>query len=289
MIDVAGHGLTVGLLASALLFGLRHGIDWDHIAAITDIAATQENPRRGFRLGTVYVLGHAAVVFVLGMAVIMFGSTLPSWIDEAMGKVVGWTLLLLGIWVIFALIRDRGEFRMRSRWMLLFAGARRVRRFVSTRLAAATLTHDHPHAAVDEVHHSDGSGAGEGGSRLRAPTHRHAHSHDIGESEYGTAAVAGIGMLHGIGAETPTQLVIFLAAAQAGGMATGIAVLAVFILGLIISNSAITLTSTLGFRATESRRRFHTVLGGATAVVSLVIGAMLIAGAENGLPLFFAG
>jgi len=34
----AGGG--VGLLVTALLLGFRHGIDWDHIAAITDITST---------------------------------------------------------------------------------------------------------------------------------------------------------------------------------------------------------------------------------------------------------
>lgn len=28
------------LLATALLLGIRHGIDWDHIAAIADITST---------------------------------------------------------------------------------------------------------------------------------------------------------------------------------------------------------------------------------------------------------
>src|SRR5919197_734526 len=30
----------MGLLVTALVLGIRHGIDWDHIAAITDITST---------------------------------------------------------------------------------------------------------------------------------------------------------------------------------------------------------------------------------------------------------
>lgn len=30
----------LGILATGLLLGIRHGIDWDHIAAITDITST---------------------------------------------------------------------------------------------------------------------------------------------------------------------------------------------------------------------------------------------------------
>ena len=49
------------IFLSALVFGLRHGIDWDHIAAITDITGSQELPRQSLWLGTVYALGHGTV------------------------------------------------------------------------------------------------------------------------------------------------------------------------------------------------------------------------------------
>src|SRR3990170_878731 len=35
-----GVGGSIGVLAAALALGIRHGIDWDHIAAITDITST---------------------------------------------------------------------------------------------------------------------------------------------------------------------------------------------------------------------------------------------------------
>ena len=36
---IAGAG-GVGLLWTALVLGIRHGFDWDHIAAITDVTST---------------------------------------------------------------------------------------------------------------------------------------------------------------------------------------------------------------------------------------------------------
>src|SRR5207244_13264286 len=33
-------GSSVGIVSAALALGIRHGIDWDHIAAITDITST---------------------------------------------------------------------------------------------------------------------------------------------------------------------------------------------------------------------------------------------------------
>lgn len=291
MENVLGNGLSIGLLLSAFFFGLRHGIDWDHIAAITDIVATQDEPRRGWRLGTVYVLGHAAVVFVLGVIVITIGESLPDWVDAAMGRVVGWTLLILGAYVIVSLIREGSEFRMRSRWMLVFAGARRIRRSLGRFLGSGRgdVVHSHAHAAVGDVHHpgSESNEPADDGSRLAVPTHQHVHTHAADEVEYGVGTVTLIGALHGIGAETPTQIVIFLAAAQAGGVATGIAVLLAFIVGLVVSNSAITFTSTLSFRASTGSR-IHLGLGIATAVLSVVIGTMFVFGTDAALPAFFA-
>lgn len=54
---IGATGLGIGLIVGSLLLGLRRGVDWDHIAAITDIAATQDSPRRGFALGIVYAFG----------------------------------------------------------------------------------------------------------------------------------------------------------------------------------------------------------------------------------------
>lgn len=293
MFDLATDGFSVGLLVAAVLFGLRHGIDWDHIAAITDIAATQESPRQGIRLGTVYVLAHAAVVFALGVLVITIGGAVPDWLDDAMGKIVGWTLLILGAYVVVSLIRNRGDFRMRSRWMLIFAGIRRTRRFLRSKFGhePTVVAHDHPHVARSGVHHSAFGEipAARAGTQLRAATHRHHHVHIDGDTDYGVASIAVIGMLHGVGAETPTQIVIFLAAAHAGGIGTGVAVLVAFILGLVISNSVITVASTVGFRASARNQTFHVVLGSVTAVVSIVVGTLFVFGADATLPVFFAG
>ena len=38
--QVAATPAGIGVLVTGLALGLRHGIDWDHIAAITDITST---------------------------------------------------------------------------------------------------------------------------------------------------------------------------------------------------------------------------------------------------------
>jgi high-affinity nickel-transport protein len=277
----AGAGITVGLLIAALLLGLRHGIDWDHIVAITDIAATQPSRRRGLFLGTLYVVGHAAVIIVLGVLAIALGSTVPTWLDAAMGKVVGITLIVLGAAVAFTLIQERGEFRARSRWIILFETSRRLFRGLTT-------VHAHDHAAVEDVHHGEVDPSSLGGSRIEAPVHSHQHSH-TGDGSYSGTTSVGIGMLHGVGAETPTQVVVFLAAASAGGMAAGLVVLLAFVVGLVAANSVITLASAFGLAAAAKRRRVQLVMGTATAVMSILVGSLFLFGFDGALPAFFAG
>ncbi len=276
-----GAGITVGLVVAALLLGLRHGIDWDHIVAISDIAATQDSRRRGMFLGTLYVLGHAVVVIVLGIAAIALGSAIPDWLDAAMGRLVGITLIVLGTAVAITLFQERGDFRARSRWIILFETTRRM-------IGGIGTSHSHDHAAIAEAHHGDTEEGARGGSRIAAPTHRHEHAHS-GHGDYSNVSSVGIGALHGIGAETPTQVIVFLAAATAGGIAAGLAVLVAFVAGLVVANSAITMASAFGLAAASKGRRVQLTMGVATAAMSIVIGGLFLLGIDGVLPAFFAG
>ena len=99
----------------------------------------------------------------------------------------------------------------------------------------------------------------------------------------------GIGAIHGIGAETPTQVVVFLAAASAGGVWAGMVVLFVFVLGLIVSNSAITIASVSGFSMASRSQGIQIGFGVFTAVMSIGIGILFLTGYDAILPAFFAG
>ena len=124
MIAQAAEAFGLGVLGAAFLFGFRHGIDWDHIAAITDITSSQEERSASMLFGTIYALGHALVVFLIGSLAILIGARLPEGVDPIMERIVGLTLVILGVFVFVSLIKHGREFRMRSRWMLIFSGTR---------------------------------------------------------------------------------------------------------------------------------------------------------------------
>jgi high-affinity nickel-transport protein len=299
---VIPEALHAGLLLTAFGFGFRHGIDWDHLAAIGDITGSQQSPRRSMTLATLYAVGHAVVVFALGLGAIVLADRLPASVDATMERFVGATLMLLGLYVFVALLRQGRDFRMRSRWMLLISGMRRALRWL--RLSMATrrseavveVVHEHEHAVEEHHHehvHERAVVASAPAVRGSAP-HSHVHRHlgrmpDDPFATYTGAAAFGIGMLHGIGAETPTQVLIFLAAAGAGGKLAGVALLVCFIVGLLASNTVVALAGTLWSFGTRRNFALYATVSVVTAVGSLVIGTLFLFGQGASLPALFGG
>jgi high-affinity nickel-transport protein len=241
--------------------------------------------RGGF--GTVYALGHAAVVLALGTAAVLAGSRLPPSIDALMGRIAGVTLLVLAAVVLVAVVRDRGEFRATSRWLLLIGHLRSLaRRVPRTRRGAETVVHAHDHVAVPKYHHDgdDRAAMSSQGTRTKAPVHGHAHVHHATDAEYTGKMSFAIGMLHGAGAETPTQLLVFLAAANAGGTATGLAVLVVFVTGLLVSNTVVTFIGANGFGLASARPAIQISFALATVAISVLLGISLLLGHDAPLP-----
>ena len=291
-------GFRIGLTLTAIGFGFRHGIDWDHIAALTDITSSQETSRRSMLFATLYALGHAIVVFALGLGAIVLSAGLPSSVDGLMQRVVGATLIALGVYVFYALFRHGRDFRMRSRWMLIFGVVRLGYRWARRRRRVPVIIdHEHEHR-VDELHQEAGVRdavpvvAGRAGGHR--PTHAHPHRHVVSLPDdpfmtYGRGTSFAIGMIHGIGAETPTQLLIFVAAAGAGGTGGGILLLGCFIAGLLGANTIVALASTFGFFGAARNWKLYLTVSLLTASFSLVIGMVFLLGQSSLLPTIFGG
>ena len=270
--------MGAGLLGSALALGLRHGFDVDHLAAIGDIAGTERSPRRALGLSTVYAVAHGAVVLVLGIVAVVGGSYVPPSLDEVMGRIAGVTLLVMGAYVLLGLVRHGSAFRVRSRWSLVLEALAAVRRRLRDRAAVVEFEHDHPHdhRRPHGHEHDDESVGGEVAHGAVVVGHRHRHRHRgvLPGAGYGWRSAAGVGVVHGIGAETPTQVVLFVAAAGAGGVAAGLSVLGSFVVGLLLANTAVAVVAAAGVRTGAGR----TALAGVAGVFSVVVGTLLLRG-----------
>jgi hypothetical protein len=347
VLAVLASGLGgVGLYTAALALGFRHGIDWDHIAAITDItsttagteemaaveeeeetwliaepgvmltdeshhathgphdhedhpghpvdddeqphshgphdpavshglvaavasrggvavargsgavatvrrkSATFQQQKTALFYGTLYALGHGAIVVVLGMAAILARQVLPDWIDPVMERLVGATLLFLAAYLFYSLYRffRGGEFRLRSRWMLVFAGVANAWSWVRSRIGP----------------------------------HEHVHVHAT--NSYGARTSFAVGLIHGIGAETGTQALVIATAVGATSKTTGVLALLAFVVGLLLSNSFVTVASTFGFVSASKRKWIYVGVGFVAATFSLVIGLVFLGASTGVLP-----
>lgn len=291
--------LGSSVFAAAFTFGFRHGFDWDHIAALSDLTGSQRRPRRALALATLYALGHAAMVAVLGVLAIVFAAQVPDVVDSSIERVVGLSLVALGSWIAWTTIRTRAAPPPRSRWMLLIDLARRVlRRQRATEFVVIEHVHAHDHEhPLHEHGHEDGHVGIPGHpeaeqKRIRATTiatHARVHRHVVPAvrdpfTRYSGWSSFGIGVLHGIGAETPTQILIFAAAANSSHTMLSVGMLASFVVGLVSANTLIALASTLGFRAIARSRLVLGLLAAVAAGWSLFVGAALLAGRSDLLP-----
>jgi len=288
-----GDGLRLGVVGATFLYGLRHGIDLDHLAAIADITSSQNRRSRSLGLATVYALGHAAVVLVLGSVAVVTGRFLPRGVDAVMEHIVGISLLLLGSYVFYSVIRYGRDFRLKSRWMLLFGGARRTLRWLRGERAPQHVEIEHTHSYDDPAHdHGPATApqaAGDGRVTVRTER-RHRHVVTLPDDpflEYGVGTSAVVGMIHGIGAETPSQVLLLITAAGIGGPGTGMVLLATFIVGLLLSNTAVAAASTVGFAQGRRAPTIYLTLALVTGAASLAMGGLYLAGKADLLPSIF--
>lgn len=250
MIYVSGP-LQLALL-SCLLLGFRHGFDYDHLAAISDITSVQRGWRWGMRMGLLYALGHALTVAVLGVGVIALHLTLPERMDAIGERLVGVTLMVLSVYVLWSLLRSRADAGhahvSRSRIALLISGARYAGWGVR-RLVQPGLERPKPFAF-----------------------------------RYDRSSVFAVGVIHGLGAETPSQLLLFLVAANLGGTSRGLIGLCSFIAGLLVMNTLMTASASGVFAGSTQRPWLRTLVTGLTAVYSMLIGAVFLFHWSDRLP-----
>jgi hypothetical protein len=257
---------TLIVAGTAFLLGCRHGFDWDHIAAITDLTAASrtepaqpaDNVRRrvalkhhGPRLGLAfwYCVGHGLVIALLGLMVGVLGLNLPPVIDRIFESVVGATLLALGAFVLWQLGRDRGDYRYSGRIRLAVVTVRRA-------WARARRRGSGPADAMGDL------------------TPRSAFF---------------VGILHGSGAETPTQVVLFASAATSGAKGLVAVLLLSFVTGMIMADLGIALSWLTGLVGAARAPRAQIALGAVTGVSSVTVGTLFLAGRSTLLPVLFGG
>jgi ABC-type nickel/cobalt efflux system permease component RcnA len=128
-------GTVPVVLLVAILLGLRHATDPDHIAAVTTFVASGEkgDAHAGARLGLAWGIGHGFTLIALGTPLVLFGQALPAWAEHGAETLTG--LVIIGLAI-----------RLLLRWR---AGAFHVHEHTHE----GRLPHSHPHSHTSAAEH----------------------------------------------------------------------------------------------------------------------------------------
>jgi ABC-type nickel/cobalt efflux system permease component RcnA len=150
------------VIAVAVLLGLRHATDPDHLTAVSTLVAGGEErgPGRAARLGLAWGFGHATTLFVFGLPIVLANSYLPDAVQEAAEVAVGVMIVVLAA-------------RLLIRW-------RRGHFHAHPHEHPPATRHRHLHKSADR-------------------THGHAHRTRSPLQAYGVGLVHGIGGSAGVG------------------------------------------------------------------------------------------
>ena len=192
-----GGGIAIALIV-ALLLGLRHATDPDHLTAVSTLALSED--RRGARragvLGLTWGLGHATTLLAFGLPALLLRRYLPGPVQQGAEAAVGVVIIALAL-------------RLLLRWRRGYFHAHPHRH--------GGRWHTHPHVHSGAVEH--------------ALDHQHRHGETLGRSPL---AAYGIGLIHGMGGSAGVTLLLI--AAMPGRIEATVA-LVIFALATALSMS----------------------------------------------------
>jgi hypothetical protein len=195
-----GGGLAVAL-AVALLLGLRHATDPDHLTAVSTLALSERSRggRRAGTLGLCWGLGHATMLLLIGIPTLLLRPFLPVSVQAAAEMLIGAVIVALAL-------------RLLYRWRHGYFHSH------AHRHGDHWHVHPHVHPRAEPAH-------------LQPTNHDHRHAEALGRSPL---AAFGIGLVHGLGGSAGVTLLLIGAMP---GRAAAAAALLVFALATALSMS----------------------------------------------------
>ena len=104
MFDAWIAGLSDGttlwlVLVVAVLLGLRHATDPDHLAAVTTLVAggTERVARRAGELGLAWGAGHATTLFAFGLPILLLNRYVPVRVEQGAETAIGAVIVYLAV------------------------------------------------------------------------------------------------------------------------------------------------------------------------------------------------
>ena len=93
--------------ATALILGMRHALDPDHVVAVSTLVAEERRLWPAARLGLIWGLGHLMPLTLLGFPVLLLNSELPESMGLLVDLAVGLLLIILAVRTFWRLHQER--------------------------------------------------------------------------------------------------------------------------------------------------------------------------------------
>lgn len=139
-IAALSDGLSIWIvLGVAVLLGLRHATDPDHIAAVTSLVAggKERAARTAGRLGFFWGLGHATTLSAFGLPIVLLNEYLPERVQQAAEIAIAVVVVILAARLLHRW--RRGHFHVHSH------SHRDVQHSHVHAHESSAAVHDHPH------------------------------------------------------------------------------------------------------------------------------------------------
>ena len=246
--------------AAAVLLGLRHATDPDHLTAVSVLVMSdrERGARRASVLGLAWGVGHGLTVFTLGLPVVLLGAYLPESVRQVAELAIGATIVALAI-------------RLLIRWR---------RGYLHAHVHShGPIRHSHPHAHEGETAHRQT--AHEHSDHGQGPHPHSSHNHSERELLASSPLTAfGIGLAHGVGGSAAAG--IFVIAAVSDSALASLALLL-----FAAATAASMALCSLGFGRMLSREPLARGMATATpalGIISLLFGCWYALGALESVP-----
>lgn len=102
----------LSFFALAVLIGMGHALEADHVAAVSAMAVGETRRSKIVRTGAVWGLGHAITLMIFAGAALVLGFSFKAELVGWLEFLVGLMLMGLGGHILYRLVRDRVHFHM---------------------------------------------------------------------------------------------------------------------------------------------------------------------------------
>lgn len=102
----------LSFFALAILIGMSHALEADHVAAVGSMAARQTSMKSIVRTGAVWGIGHTLTLMAFAGAALVLGLTISENLAGWLEFTVGLMLIGLGAHVLYRMVRDRVHFHL---------------------------------------------------------------------------------------------------------------------------------------------------------------------------------